>query len=712
MKTFTSKQKEVIARKLGYDGPMQGFDTFLNSSPALQAKYNSVTDKYVQRMAKGGMVKKYQVGGAVTPKVTKDDPFYQSPEYKAYQDSIGPFGQVGTMDMYDSPYFGTVGSGSIGRSMDKVYESYQARLQKEPRAVTQPVQTPPNVAITAPGNVPASTDKGTEQPMGTSFTDIGGVPLVGGAATVTAAQIPTATADQLMSAQAAPAQAATATSAQAAQAAQVAAPAPIAAPTMTAAAAQPAVSQALQGVQAATGVVAPDAQATAATQAPTTTAVSGVQAAQLGAAQQVQPVADRTVQAGEMVQGSAVDQQRVEAALRQSQQEAAQGVVTDEMTTQGQLNKLMTDFDSGNPPPWAAASMRNATAQLAARGLGASSLAGQAIVQAALEAAVPIASADAQVFQQMGLQNLSNRQQMAVLAAQQRAQFIGQEFDQNFQSRVVNASRVADIANLNFSAQQQVALENARMAQTVDLANLNNRQANVMATAAQIATLETANLNNRQQAAVVNAQSFLQMDMANLSNEQQATLFKAQQITQTLLSDNAAVNASRQFNATSQGQTDQFMTSLTAQVGQFNSAQSNALSQFNVDQVNALNKFNSEQQNAREQFNANQRLVIDQSNAQWRREISTANTAATNAANYLNAQNIQQMTLAEYNNQTQLYRDQVQMAWQAYENDEQRITTLAAAEIAGKSETDSSKIKRESDMWAAIGKFATEFEWD
>jgi hypothetical protein len=45
------------------------------------------------------------------------------------------------------------------------------------------------------------------------------------------------------------------------------------------------------------------------------------------------------------------------------------------------------------------------------------------------------------------------------------------------------------------------------------------------------------------------------------------------------------------------------------------------------------------------QFNANQRLVIDQSNAQWRREISTANTAATNAANYLNAQNLQAMTL-------------------------------------------------------------------
>lgn len=621
---FTAKQKEVIARKLGYEGPMQGFDEFLNSSPALQAKYNSVTDKYVQRMAKGGVVKKYQAGG---------------------------------------------------------------------------------LATTATGNVPASTTAGTEQTMGTTFTDVGGVPMTGGAATVTSAQIQE-TPTQLMSSEGAPVQAVQAAPAQTAQAAQVAAPAPIAAPTMTAAQAQPAVSEALQGVQAATGVVAPQSQVTAATQAPTTTAVADVQAAQLAQAQRVQPVADRTVQAGEMVAGPTVDQQRVEAALRQNQQEAAQGVVTEEMTLQGQLNKLMTDFDAGNPPPWAAASLRTATAQLAARGLGASSLAGQAIVQAALEAAVPIASADAQVFQQMGLQNLSNRQQMAVLSAQQRAQFLGQEFDQSFQTRVVNAARISDIANLNFTAQQQVALENARMAQTVDLQNLSNQQATVMATAAQIATLETTNLNNRQQAAVVNAQSFLQMDMANLSNEQQTVLFKAQQITQTLLSDTAAVNASRQFNATSQGQTDQFMTSLTAQVGQFNAAQSNALAQFNVDQVNAINKFNSEQQNARDQFNANQRLVIDQSNAQWRREISTANTAATNAANYLNAQNIQQMTLAEYNNQIQLYRDQVQMVWQAYENDENRVTTLASAEIAGKSAMDTANIQQKSKMWEAVGSVA------
>jgi hypothetical protein len=63
--SFTSKQREVLARKLGYEGPMQGFDQYLQSSPALMMRYNAVTDKYAKRMAKGGVVG-YADGG-LTP---------------------------------------------------------------------------------------------------------------------------------------------------------------------------------------------------------------------------------------------------------------------------------------------------------------------------------------------------------------------------------------------------------------------------------------------------------------------------------------------------------------------------------------------------------------------------------------------------------------------------------------------------------------------
>jgi hypothetical protein len=55
--------------------------------------------------------------------VAEGDAFYQSPEYKEFQKNNES--GIGTMDMYDSPYFGMQGSGSIGRGMDAAYEKYK-----------------------------------------------------------------------------------------------------------------------------------------------------------------------------------------------------------------------------------------------------------------------------------------------------------------------------------------------------------------------------------------------------------------------------------------------------------------------------------------------------------------------------------------------------------------------------------------------------------
>jgi hypothetical protein len=77
MKDFTSQQREIVARKLGYDGPMQGFDEFIASSPALGAKYASITGKFAERMAKGGLVKMKPKGYAYGGPVYTDEEFYQ-----------------------------------------------------------------------------------------------------------------------------------------------------------------------------------------------------------------------------------------------------------------------------------------------------------------------------------------------------------------------------------------------------------------------------------------------------------------------------------------------------------------------------------------------------------------------------------------------------------------------------------------------------------
>jgi len=376
---------------------------------------------------------------------------------------------------------------------------------------------------------------------------------------------------------------------------------PTATPTTTMSAAETAtaVNTALNATQAAQiDPNDPRAQVTAAQQ--TASSVGNLNAAQGNATLLNNPV-QRQIQSGELVSGAA-DAETASAYAEQIQ--AATATPSEKATVQGQLAQLTANFDINNPPAWAAGTLRAIQGKLAARGLGASSIAGQALIQGALESALPIAQADAQTQAQFESQNLSNRQQRAMLAAQQRAAFIGQEFDQAFQTRVQNASRIADVANQNFTAEQQIALENSRVANTMNLQNLSNSQALVMAEASALANLDTANLNNRQQTAVQNAQSFLQRDMANLSNRQQTELFKAQQRVQSLFTDQAAENASRQFNASSQNQVDQFFANLATQSAQFNATQANAQSQYNAGQRNVLERFNAELNNQRDTFNA------------------------------------------------------------------------------------------------------------
>ena len=459
-----------------------------------------------------------------------------------------------------------------------------------------------------------------------------------------------------------------------------------------------AVDSALSATQAAQiNPTDPRAQVTAAQQ--TASSVGNVTAAQGNATLINNPI-QRQIQSGEIITGAA----NAETASAYTEQiQAATATPTNQATVQGQLASLTANFDATNPPSWAAGALRGVQAQMAARGLGASSIAGQAMVQAALESALPIAQADAQMVASFEAQNLTNRQQRAMLAAQQRATFIGQEFDQNFQARVQNAAKIGDIANMNFTADQNIAMENSRAVNTMNLNNVSNRQAMVAADAAALANLDMSNLNNRQQAAVQNAQSFLQLDMANLSNQQQTDLFKAQQRTQALFTDQAAENAARQFNATSQNQVDQFFANLATQTAQFNATQANAQSQFNAGQVNTVERFNAEMNNQRDQYNATNQLAIAQNNAVWRREIATADTAAVNRANELNANAILDISKEAYDNLWSYYADTMEWAWTSADNQLERINKMAIAQLDADTMLKTSQMSSSSSAGTAIG---------
>jgi len=445
----------------------------------------------------------------------------------------------------------------------------------------------------------------------------------------------------------------------------------------------------------------------AATQDPTTLGGRKLDVAQITDPTKVVVPPARTLQEGELVGGSAVDMAAVKEA---TEIQAAQADPSKSASVKGQLDDLMDDFEDGATPAWAAGAMRAATAAMNARGLGSSSMAGQAIVQAAMESALPIAQQDAQIVAQFEAQNLSNRQQVAMFAAQQRADFLKIDFNQDFQSRVTNAAKISDIANTNFTADQQVALENAKMAQTANLTNLSAKNAKIMADAAAISNMELTNLSNQQQASVENAKNFLQMDLTNLSNDQQTELFKVQALQQSILTDAAADNAAKQFNASSVNQTQEFMATLASQVSQFNTSQANAMEQFAVSETNAIRKFNEEQRNARQQFNTQNGLIIAQANAQWRQNTSTANTAAQNEANMQDAKAANAFTASTLDQVWQRERDLMSYAWKTSETSLDRINDVIIANISAtaseknaQTTASASDRRSEAEMWGTIG---------
>jgi len=630
---FKPQAMERIAGTLGFQGDMGKFKDFLEADPEAQTKFNNFQSQAIQMM-NGGMVRKqYAEGGTVTEEDKKTivpDSIGQTTVNRMQGPAL-PIGGVasatGTVAQTSQDIgAGTGQVGAVSPTATATQGTAAQATANDPRNEFSRLIRPEMVYNP---NLPIS-DTNIPQPMysqGTSAGYMTSLPIKG------IAEVD---------------------------------------PTKTAGT----VEETLDKTGTATGSESDDAQVTG--QQQTETAVSAIDAAQGTALVMDNPV-QRELQAGEIIEPAA----NAEKASKFTEQiQAATATPSDRATVKGQLDTLMADFEGGETPAWAAGALRNATAQMAARGLGASSMAGQALVQAAMESALPIASADAQTVAGFEMQNLSNRQARTMLAAQQRATFIGQEFDQAFQSRVANAAKVSDIANMNFTAEQQVALENSRAANTMNLSNLSNKQALTMAEASSLANLDMANLSNRQSAAVMNAQSFLAMDMTNLANQQQTEMFKAQTRTQSLFTDQAADNAAKQFNATSENQSDQFFANLKTQTSQFNTTQTNAMSQFNAGEENAINKFNTEIVNQRDQFNAQNGLVIAQSNAVWRREIATAGTAAVNRANEINAASVLDMSNQAYSNLWQEHADMMEWAWTSSDNERDRQNAVTLSHLA------------------------------
>jgi hypothetical protein len=96
-------------------------------------------------------------------------------------------------------------------------------------------------------------------------------------------------------------------------------------------------------------------------------------------------------------------------------------------------------------------------------------------------------------------------------------------------------------------------------------------------------------------------------------------------------------------------------------------------------------------------------MVIAQSNAQWRRQIATADTAAVNRANELNANAVLDISKTAYNNLWTYYADTMEWAWKSAESELDRYSAMAIAELDAKTSAAASAAAGKSAAGNAIG---------
>ena len=208
------------------------------------------------------------------------------------------------------------------------------------------------------------------------------------------------------------------------------------------------------------------------------------------------------------------------------------------------------------------------------------------------------------------------------------------------------------------------------------------------------------NLSNNQQAAITNAQAYLTMDMSNLSNRQQTNLTNINTRQAFLLSDQAAANASYQFNATNQNQVNQFYDKLSTQISDQNAARVDAMSKFSEAEKNKVTALNAQNTIAINEANAKREATINQYNSTLEN-----NTAAVNAFNQTNAQNLLNISNWALSSAWQQWRDEASWINTSSENDKNRNHNLAMAALERSTALDLQDQASKDSLYELIGRF-------
>jgi len=242
-------------------------------------------------------------------------------------------------------------------------------------------------------------------------------------------------------------------------------------------------------------------------------------------------------------------------------------------TVKAQLESLYESIIEGQPlPPWASGPVRVASQIMQQRGLGASSIAGAALVQAIQEGAIPIAAADAQKYATIQIQNLNNKQQTALS----------------------NAATYAAMDQRNQDARMRAAIQNSQNFLTIDTANLTNEQAtetiNFQADVQEMFTDQASENATRQ----FNATGKIQVDEFFAELGSKVRTRNSELATANAQFNSDQVNAVKQFNQQVVNDRDKFEANLSTQISQSNAVWRRSINTSNNATQNEANRINAQ----------------------------------------------------------------------------------------------------------------------
>ena len=289
---------------------------------------------------------------------------------------------------------------------------------------------------------------------------------------------------------------------------------------------------------------------------------------------------------------------------------AQQGQITADATVAGQLEGLQQQVTDAvaqgkNLPAWALGAQKLVEANMAKRGLGASSMYAEALAQGILQSAVPIAAADANTYKQMIFQNLNNRQQSAITNAQAYLQMDMANLSnkqqanlQNLQSRQAQlfSDQAASNAASQFNATSTNQVDQFYKSLSTSVSTANAQRADAMN---QFATSEANRISAQ------NANNATAVSQANAQTEASINQFNSQ------LKDNR-----EKFNVQNQQVIDQSNANWRRQINTANTATANAANQTNAQNLLGISNF-----------------AMSSLWQQWRDEASWTNEAAQNSLN-------------------------------------------------------------------------------